>query len=115
MNTHVKVARVIAGLYNHARAQGMGWIHFTAGKLSPEKAAGFAAEAIREGHIYFDYLGGRVMKISVEADGSVGSTRLYDRDNGFGAADAAIADGLTDPYYDVLGSLTAASDAGTVS
>lgn len=37
---------------------------------------------------YFDYLKGRVMKIRIEGDEI--DTRLYNRDNGVGAAEAAI-------------------------
>ena len=41
------------------------------------------------GDTYFDYLNGRVMKIDVASEPL--DTRLYNRDNGFGAAEAALA------------------------
>ncbi|MFA5049133.1 MAG: hypothetical protein WC516_08970 [Patescibacteria group bacterium] len=42
---------------------------------------------------YFDYLGGKVMKINLAGDSL--DTRLYDRDNGEEAAEYAILDDLT--------------------
>lgn len=46
-----------------------------------------AAEELKETH-YFDYLHGRVIKVKIEGDQL--NPRLYDRDNGEGAAQHAI-------------------------
>jgi hypothetical protein len=77
-------AEVLAALYNSARAQGLGLLHY-----KPEPMAAIEARELLKEQKYFDYLKGRVMKVRI--DGDELSTRLYDRDNGFGAAEAAIA------------------------
>ncbi|GAG30986.1 unnamed protein product, partial [marine sediment metagenome] len=47
-----------------------------------------AQEILDQGHTYFDYLKGRVMKINLSSDEL--RTALYDRDNGEGAAAQAL-------------------------
>jgi len=54
-----------------------------------------AQEILASGHMYFDYLRGRVMKIDLSKDYL--DTSSYDRDNGQGAAEYAILDELTRP------------------
>lgn len=76
-------ADVLAALYNASRPQGMGFMHYTPEAMSSKEAA----EILADGD-YFDYLKGRVMKISLS--GSEFNERVYDRDNGTGAAAAAI-------------------------
>jgi hypothetical protein len=76
---------VLAALFNASRQQGMG---FTDMRGTQPMTEADAAEVIKTDGMYFDYLRGRVMKISL--DGDELETRLYDRDNGQGAAERAI-------------------------
>lgn len=76
-------AEVLAALYNASRPQGMGFIQYNLEPMTVEQAA-----LILEEQQHFDYLGGRVMKISL--DGDTLDPRLYDRDNGEGAAQRAL-------------------------
>lgn len=99
MNNREKIARTIAGLYNNAKPQGMGFLHFAPEKMDAGEACLLALRAESFGEVRFDYLKGRVMKIKILVDGTTGDHRLYDRDNGDGAAENAILDGLSDPYY----------------
>lgn len=72
-------AAVLAALYNAARPQGMGFLHYSPQPMSEAEAEGILTEIIR-----FDYLRGRVMKVDLSGDAF--EERLYDRDNGQGAA-----------------------------
>lgn len=74
----------ITGL-NASRPQGMGFLHY-----DPEPMTSVQAAMLLSGHDnpYFDYLKGRVMKISIK---NPLEPHLYDRDNGTGAAALAIA------------------------
>lgn len=81
-------AEVLAALYNGSRQQGMGI-------LQTRGAEGMTVEQAREELAsnergYFDYLHGRVMKISLRGDEL--DTALYNRDNGNGAAESIIED-----------------------
>lgn len=81
-------AEVLAALYNASKQQGMGFMHRRGAEpMSKEQAE----EELRAAGAdpYFDYLHGRVMKISLKDDAL--RTGLYDRDNGEGAAHAALA------------------------
>ena len=78
-------AEVLAALYNNARPQGMGFLHFT-----PERMTRDEATKLLERTTYFDYLRGRVMKVSLEGDEL--REGLYDRDNGQGQALLALQD-----------------------
>lgn len=78
-------AEVLAALYNGSRQQGMGFLH---SRGSHGMTVEQAREELKETS-YFDYLHGRVMKIAL--DGDELETRLYDRDNGQGAAEKIIA------------------------
>jgi hypothetical protein len=77
--------KVLQALYERAKPQGMGFLHYTPGPL-PEAEA----KACLERHPYFDYLNGRVMKVDLGKDTL--DPRLYDRDNGDGAAERALQD-----------------------
>ena len=78
-------ADVLRLLYNNARTQGMGVVHFTPEDMTRAEAL----DILDEGPPYFDYLKGRVMKVSLDGDSL--RTALYDRDNGPGAALDALA------------------------
>lgn len=57
----------------------MGFMHY-----KPEPMTAEQARALLVDQTYFDYLKGRVMKVRIEGDEL--NPRLYDRDNGQGAA-----------------------------
>jgi hypothetical protein len=80
-------ADVLRVLYNRARVQGMGFLNSRAGEMTK----GEATELLKE-CTYFDYLYGRVIKISMKTDEL--DTGLYNRDNGPMAAEKAIAEFL---------------------
>lgn len=80
-------AEVLAALYNASRPQGLGFMHATKMDMTIEDARK-ELDAAGE-RPYFDYLRGRVMKISLAGDEL--EERLYDRDNGQGAAYRALA------------------------
>lgn len=78
-------AKVLVALYNNSKQQGMGFLD-PRGKqplFSEEEAEAFLKE-----QTYFDYFRGRVLKIDLSKDQL--DPRLYDRDNGPGAAEQAI-------------------------
>jgi len=76
-------AEVLAALYNASRPQGIGIVHFTPQPMTRDEAAALLKDVND-----FDYLRGRVMKVVIEDELYA---RLYDRDNGQGAAAAALA------------------------
>lgn len=76
-------AEVLAALYNASKPQGLGFLHFIPRPMTVDEARELLG--IRTS---FDYLHGRVMKISLDGD-SMG-VWLYDRDNGSGAAERAL-------------------------
>jgi len=78
-------AEVFRRLYNRARAQGLGWLDFEHGPIEYEEA-----KSLVESHNHFDYVKGRVMKVNLT--GPDLDTRLYNRDNGAGAAEEALKD-----------------------
>ena len=77
--------KLLAGLYNSARVQGLGILQARSEDMTPEQAAELLSG---EESQYFDYLHGRVMKVVI--NGSTLDPYLYDRDNGDGAAQAVI-------------------------
>ena len=79
-------AEVLAKLYNASRPLGLGILHYNAADMTTEEAQ----EILDSGQTYFDYLRGRVMKISLKGDEL--DPRLYDRDNGQGAAARALGE-----------------------
>lgn len=79
-------AAILAALYNGSRQQGMGFIHARGAlEMTTEQAR---EEIANNNQMYFDYLHGRVMKISLRGDEL--QTALYNRDNGAGAAERII-------------------------
>ena len=79
-------AVVLAALYNAAKPQRMGFLHYKTEPLTKDKAK----EVIGKQGLSFDYLGGRVMKIDLSGDSI--NPWSYDRDNGQGAVARAIAE-----------------------
>lgn len=77
-------AAILAALYNNSKAQGMGFLHFTPQDMSVDEA-----KQLLQQETCFDYLHGRVMKINLTGDTL--DPWGYDRDNGAGAAERAIA------------------------
>lgn len=77
-------ARVLKALYEHSHVQGLG--AFQAVHMGVPTLEYFAG--LLEKGTYFDYLGGRVLK--VELSGDEFDERLYDRDCGEGAAQQAV-------------------------
>jgi hypothetical protein len=84
----ISKAKILAALYNASRPQGMGFLQAKNGDMSESEAQ----KLLDDGHTYFDYLHGRVMKIDLSGDEL--RTALYDRDNGQGAAEDAITRAL---------------------
>jgi len=84
-------ADVLRVLYNRSKVQGMGIFNAQFGDMSKEEAEAIIQSGISEWavNLYFDYLFGRVMKVDLSKDEL--DTRLYNRDNGPGAAEKAIA------------------------
>lgn len=78
-------AKVLAALYNNSRPLGMGFFHYNPADMTEEEAE---IELEESSDKYFDYLHGRVMKVDLR--GNSFDPRLYDRDNGAGAAAKAI-------------------------
>lgn len=112
--TDISSARVLAALYNRAKPQGLGMLHFTPADMTEDEAGELLATCT-----YFDYLQGRVMKVDLsEPDGF--DPRGYDRDNGDGAAKQAIdtiRDGgevKTSPFAAIEGIGSFAKVSGTV-
>lgn len=77
-------AEVLSRLFNSSRALGMGFLQPHAEPMTTEEAQ----EMLDSGQTYFDYVRGRVMKVDLSGDTL--RTDLYDRDNGQGAAAAAL-------------------------
>lgn len=76
-------AEVLAKLYNASHQQGMGFLQEDKDMTLEE-----AQTLLDSGQDYFDYVDGRVMKIDLSGDEL--DPRLYDRDNGQGAAARAL-------------------------
>ena len=77
-------ADVLKVLYNNSQPLGLGFLHFDSKDMTTEEA-----KEILETRTGFDYLKGRVMKIDLSSDIEF-NERLYDRDNGIGAAEKAV-------------------------
>lgn len=75
--TGINKAKLLAGLYNNSKPQGMGFLQYIPGEMTEAEA-----EEILRQQQDFDYLAGRVMKVSF-AKATI-SGALYDRDNGQG-------------------------------
>lgn len=94
--TTLDKAEVFRALYNRARPQGLGFMGHVPGSMTSEEARMLMEEAkLEEGpEPYFDYCLGRIMKIRIK---DVLDVRLYDRDNGPGAAERAILEHFANP------------------
>jgi len=79
-------AAALAALYNAATPQGLGFLHYKPGDMSEEEAAAHLAANTRQS---FDYLMGRPLKVCLR-DNEV-DLWLYNRNNGAGAAQRALA------------------------
>ena len=77
-------ADVLAALYNNSKSIGL--VHLLYKEEDMTKLE--AKNIIDAGQSYFDYLYGRVMKVVLKDDSF--DPAMYDRDNGPGAARAAI-------------------------
>jgi hypothetical protein len=77
-------AKVLKALYDNSRVQGMGFLQARPGPMTLEEA-----KALITNQTYFDYLHGKVMKIDLSGDEL--NPWGYDRDNGEGAAQRALA------------------------
>ena len=84
--TSISKPALLAALFNASKQQGLGFMDLRGAVQMTEEDA---AEVIKQQGLHFDYLRGRVMKIGI--DGDTLNSRLYDRDNGAGAAERAIA------------------------
>lgn len=89
-------AQVLAALYNASRPQGMGFLQAKPGDMTVAEAEAILPvhKEVADGlslpvsRAYFDYLRGRVIKVDVSEDPL--DFRLYDRDLGPGAGEAAL-------------------------
>ena len=77
-------AEVLAALYNNSHPHGLGFLHYNPEPMTIEQARELLKETAD-----FDYLAGRVMKISLESN--TVNTWGYNMDNGDGAAERVIA------------------------
>ena len=77
-------AEVLSKLFNASRPLGMGHLQNHQEEMTVEEAK----QMLDSGQHYFDYVRGRVMKISLRKDNL--NVALYDRDNGPGAAAKAL-------------------------
>ena len=77
-------AEVLVALYNASHPQGMGYLFAEDGDMQIAEA-----QKIVQSQDYFDYLKGRVLKVDLSNPNGF-DERLYDRDNGYCAAERAI-------------------------
>ena len=79
-------AEVLMTLFNASKQQGMGFLDRSGAKdMTIEEAR----VIVGDGHMDFDYLRGRVMKVDISSDRL--ETWLYNRDNGVDAAERALS------------------------
>ena len=79
---------VLCALYNNSHPLGLGILNYTPGNLTVDEAKTLLTQSMG----YADYVKGRVIKVKLP-EGSVSfSPRLYDRDNGEGAALRAVTE-----------------------
>lgn len=76
---------VLAALFNEAKPQGLGMLHFCPRKMNPDEGEHMFLQGD-----YFDYLEGRVIKTEIKRGQDWIDATLYDRDNGDGAAQRAV-------------------------
>lgn len=78
-------ALLLATLYNWSRPQGMGFLQHDGDLMTEEQAQEILGDNTAP---YFDYLKGRVMKVTI--NGKTLDPWLYDRDLGAGAAEHCV-------------------------
>ncbi|CAO4838974.1 MAG: hypothetical protein CNLJKLNK_00899 [Holosporales bacterium] len=81
--TGVPKEAVLMALYNVAKPQGLGFMHYRNENMTMEEA-----KAIVDSCLDFDYLMGRVMKVNLSKD--LLNVYLFNRDNGPNAAQNAL-------------------------
>lgn len=84
--TGLSKAQVLKALHDAAKPLGMGFLQSVQGEMSMDEANDWVAASPR---LYFDYVLGRPLKVSLAEDSF--SAMLYDRDQGTGQAARAIA------------------------
>lgn len=77
--------KVFAALFNAAKPLGLGFLHYDPNHIMREQEA---ADLLKK-QTHFDYHEGRLMKVDLGKDEL--DTRNFNRDNGEGAAEKAIA------------------------
>jgi hypothetical protein len=77
-------AEILKTLHNGSKAQGLSFLALEDHEMTIDEANGILAFDTRI-ILYFDYLLGKVMKVDLTNDDGF-EERLYDRDNGEGAA-----------------------------
>lgn len=88
--TGLDKAEVLCALYEVAKPLGFGHLHYKPGPMPIDRARELIeAHSLADGRMMFDYVAGRVLK--VDLGGDTFKPWLFDRDNGKGAAAAAIA------------------------
>ena len=90
--TGLDKAEILMALYNRAKTQGLGFIHYDPTPMNLDDARQVLTANAKSNSIapfYFDYLRGRVMKVNFE--GNMLNEQLYDRDNGIGTASNALS------------------------
>lgn len=78
--------KVLQALFNNSKPLGMGFYQSWGEPMSDDEA-----KTLLQEDTDFDYVRGRVMKVDLENDIEF-DERLYDRNNGEGAAEAVIAE-----------------------
>ena len=76
-------SEVLLALWMRSKMQGISFLGY-GGELTLDEAK----EIVSGGNLDFDYLNGKIMKVDISGDEF--DERLYDRDNGDGAAQRAI-------------------------
>ena len=96
--TGLNPALVLAELYNNSMQHILNLIPISLPKMSVKEARQFLTQNNpNEEEVYFDYLKARVMKLSIGLRSKQINVRLYNRDNGPGAAQNVILDIRTRP------------------
>lgn len=80
------VADVLVALWEHSQEQGFSFLGTYSKNFTREQAQ----EELERNHGYCDYVNGRVIKCDLFPGATEFDSRLYDRDNGDGAAERAV-------------------------
>ena len=82
----LKKEDILATLYNHAKPKGLGFLHATGENID----SNIAKKYLKQYSGCFDYLNGRVLKITFFENKDEINTSLYNRDNGANLAEKLI-------------------------